>query len=178
MTPVSTWRHGDRLYWHASAGSRLVRAARHGEPVCVTVALLDGLVFARSATNHSMNFRSVMVLGQPHLVDDEREKARALDALLDHLAPGRAAQVRAATAAELAKTSVPWVGLDEASAKIRAGGAIDEPGDETWPAWAGVIPTSIVSGPPEPEPGAVGPVPAAPGGSSGRRRPRRSATPR
>lgn len=149
VTPVNTWRLGDRLYWHASAGSRMVRATRHGEPVCVTVALADGLVFARAAASHSMNFRSVMVLGSSHHVADEREKAHALDGLIDHLAPGRAATVRPATAAELRKTAVLWIDLDEASAKIRSGGAIDEPGDLDWPAWAGVIPISIVSSTPE-----------------------------
>jgi nitroimidazol reductase NimA-like FMN-containing flavoprotein (pyridoxamine 5'-phosphate oxidase superfamily) len=178
VTPVNIWRDGDRLYWHGSAGSRLVRATSRGEPVCVTVALVDGLVLARSATNHSLNYRSVMVLGSAHLLHDERDKAAALDALVDHLAPGRAAGLRPATAEELRKTAVQWIGLDEASAKIRDGGPIDEPGDLEWPAWAGVIPVSLVSGPPEPEAGAVGRAPAVSVGSSGRRRPRRSATPR
>jgi nitroimidazol reductase NimA-like FMN-containing flavoprotein (pyridoxamine 5'-phosphate oxidase superfamily) len=178
VTPVNTWRHGDRLYWHASAGSRMVRVASRGEPVCVTVALVDGLVMARSATNHSLNYRSVMVLGRPTLVGDEHDKAEALDALIDHLAPGRAGDLRPVTAEELRKTAVLWIGLDEASAKIRAGGAIDEPGDLDWPAWAGVIPVSLVSGTPQPEPGSIGRAPAALGGSIGRRRPPRSTTPR
>lgn len=144
VTPTSIWRIGDRLYWHASAGSRLVRATSHGEPVCVTVALLDGLVLAKSGANHSMNYRSVMVLGQATLVDDDLEKAAALDALVDHLVPGRAASLRPATPAELRQTAVLWIPLTEASAKIRTGGPIDDPGDEAWPVDSGVVPLAIV----------------------------------
>jgi nitroimidazol reductase NimA-like FMN-containing flavoprotein (pyridoxamine 5'-phosphate oxidase superfamily) len=140
VTPTSTWRIGDRLYWHASIGSRLVRATSHGEPVCVTVALLDGLVLAKSGANHSMNYRSVMVLGAATLVEDEAEKAAALDALVDHLVPGRAATVRPATAAELRQTAVLWIPLTEASAKVRSGGPNDDPGDLAWPVDSGVIP--------------------------------------
>jgi hypothetical protein len=178
VTPTTIWRQGDRLYWHASAGSRLVRATSHGEPVCVTAAILDGLVFARSGTNHAMNFRSVMVLGRTHLVEDEGEKSAALDTLIDRLAPGRAATLRPATAAELRLTAVVWLGLDEASAKVRAGGVNDEPGDETWPVWAGVVPVAVVRGTPEPDPHSTGRAPTGLGGPIGRRRPRRSATPR
>lgn len=144
VTPTSTWRMGDRLYWHASVGSRLVRATTDGEPVCITVALLDGLVLARSGTNHSMNYRSVMVLGRARLVEGAAEKAVALDALVDHLVPGRAATLRPATVAELRHTAVLWVPLTEASAKVRTGGPMDDPGDEAWPVEAGVIPIALV----------------------------------
>ena len=178
VTPVTHWREGDRLYWHASAGSRMIRATSHGEPVCVTAGFVDALVFARSGTNHAMNFRSAMVLGVPHLVADEGEKAASLDALIDHLAPGRAALLRPATAEELRKTAVAWIDLDEASAKVRTGGVNDEPGDEDWPVWAGVVPVSVVRGRPEPDQRSTGPVPAGLGASTARPRPRRSATPR
>lgn len=144
VTPTSTWRIGDRLYWHASVGSRLVRATSHGEPVCVTVALLDGLVLAKSGTNHSMNYRSVMVLGRATIVDDDAEKAAALDSLVDHLVPGRAATLRPATPAELRQTAVFWIPLTEASAKVRTGGPIDDPGDQAWPVDVGVIPIALV----------------------------------
>ena len=144
VTPTSTWRIGDRLYWHASVGSRLVLATSHGEPVCVTVALLDGLVLAKSGTNHSMNYRSVMVLGRATVVANEAEKAMALDALVDHLVPGRAATLRPATSAELRQTAVQWVPLTEASAKVRTGGPMDDPGDEAWPVDSGVIPMALV----------------------------------
>lgn len=172
VTPVTIWRVGDRLYWHASAGSRIVRSAERGEPVCVTASILDGLVFARSGTNHAMNFRSVMVLGRPHLVEAEREKAAALDALVDHLAPRRAGRLRPSTPAELRKTAVVWIGLDEASAKVRAEGVNDEPADRSWPVWAGVIPVAVVRRRPEPAPESAGRAPAGLGGPIARRRPR------
>ncbi|HET9681202.1 MAG TPA: pyridoxamine 5'-phosphate oxidase family protein [Candidatus Limnocylindrales bacterium] len=178
VTPVTIWRQGRRLYWHASAGSRVVRATSHGEPVCVTAWILDGLVFARSGTNHAMNFRSVIVLGRAHAVTDEAEKSAALDNLIDHLAPGRAAGLRPATAEELRKTAVLWVDLDEASAKIRTGGVNDEPGDEGWPIWAGMVPVSVLSGRPVADAHSSGPAPAGLGGPIARPRPRRSATPR
>ncbi len=170
VTPVTIWRVGDRLYWHASAGSRIVRAIRHGEPVCLSAAILDGLVFARSGTNHAMNFRSVMVLGRANLVEGEREKAAALDALIDHLAPGRAATLRPTTPEELRKTAVLWLGLDEASAKVRAAGVADDPGDDAWPVWAGVVPVAVVAGTPEAAPGSVTRAPAGLGRPIARRR--------
>jgi nitroimidazol reductase NimA-like FMN-containing flavoprotein (pyridoxamine 5'-phosphate oxidase superfamily) len=154
VTPVSIWRAGDRLYWHGSAGSRMVRATETGAPVCVTVSILDGLVLALSATNHSMNYRSVMVLGRARIVEDKAEKATALDALVDRLAPGRSKEVRPASDAELRQTAVLWVDLAEVSAKVRTGGPLIEPGDEAWPAWAGIIALATTRGTPEgaPEP--------------------------
>lgn len=150
-TPTNVWRQGDRLYWHGSAGSRLLRAA-DGQPVCVTVTHLDGLVLARSATNHSVNFRSVMVMGTAHLVTDAAEAEAALEALIESLYPGRWAQLRPMTVKERNATGVMWVGLAEASAKVRAEGSHDDPGDETWPVWAGVIPVRTTRGEPEPDP--------------------------
>lgn len=150
-TPTNVWRRDDRLYWHGSAGSRLVRDV-DGQPVCVTVTHLDGLVLARSATNHSVNFRSVMVLGTAHLVLDPAEIEAALEGLIEYLYPGRWAQLRPMTVKERKATGVMWVELSEASAKVRAEGAHDDEGDETWPAWAGVVPVRVIKGDPEPDP--------------------------
>ena len=151
VTPTAIWRQGDRLYWHGSAASRMVRATKGGAAVCITATILDGLVLARSGLDHSVNYRSVMVLGRAHAVDDEAETLAALEAFVEHLYPGRWPELRPATASEIRQTTVLWTDLAEASAKIRADGAHDEPGDETWPAWAGVIPVSLVAGTPEPD---------------------------
>ena len=150
-TPTNVWRRGDRLYWHGSAASRMLRAS-DGEPVCVTVSHLDGLVLARSATNHSVNFRSVMVMGTAHLLTDAAEIEAALEGLIEYLYPGRWAQLRPMTVKERKATSVMWLDLAEASAKIRAEGSHDDPGDETWPVWAGVVPVVVTKGDPEPDP--------------------------
>lgn len=151
VTPTAIWRQGDRLYWHGSAASRMVRATRGGAAVCITATILDGLVLARSGLDHSVNYRSVMVLGCAYAVDDEAETLAALEAFVEHLYPGRWPELRPATSSEIRQTTVLWTDLAEASAKIRADGAHDEPGDETWPAWAGVIPVSLVAGTPEPD---------------------------
>lgn len=148
--PTNVWREGDRLYWHGSAGSRMLRVA-NGSPVCVTVHHLDGLVLARSATNHSVNYRSVMVLGDAHLVTDPADAEHALEGLIESVFPGRWAQLRPMTEKERKETGVMYVDLDEASAKVRTDGAHDDPGDETWPAWAGLIPIRTVRGEPEPD---------------------------
>ena len=158
-TPTNVWRRGDRLYWHASAGSRLVRGV-DGQPVCVTVSLLDGLVLARSATNHSVNFRSVMVLGTANVLTEPAEVEAALEGLIEALYPGRWAQLRPMTENERKATSVMWVDLSEASAKVRDEGAHDDPGDETWPTWAGVVPVRQVRGEPEPDEYVTGDVAA------------------
>lgn len=150
-TPTIAWRVGDRLYWHGSSASRMLRATA-GRPVCVTVSHVDGLVLARSGFNHSVNYRSVMVLGTATLVTDPAEFDASLAAFVDHLYPGRWAQLRPMTDQERKATSVLWVGLNEASAKIRADVSHDDPGDETWPVWAGVIPLRIAAGVPEPDP--------------------------
>jgi hypothetical protein len=120
--------------------------------VCVTVTHLDGLVLARSGFNHSVNFRSAMVLGTAHLVSDAAEAERALEAFIEHLYPGRWAELRPMTPKERKATTVMWMDLDEASAKIRDDVNHDEPGDEAWPTWAGVIPLSTVAGTPAPDP--------------------------
>jgi nitroimidazol reductase NimA-like FMN-containing flavoprotein (pyridoxamine 5'-phosphate oxidase superfamily) len=151
VTPTAIWRTGDRLYWHGSAGSRMVRATSDGAQVCITATIVDALVLARSALDHSMDYRSVMVLGTAHAVADEAESAAALQRFVEHLYPGRWAELRPMTSKEVAQTTVLWTDLDEASAKIRALGPHDEPGDETWPAWAGTIPVSLVAGRPVPD---------------------------
>jgi nitroimidazol reductase NimA-like FMN-containing flavoprotein (pyridoxamine 5'-phosphate oxidase superfamily) len=151
VTPTAIWRQGDRLYWHGSVGSRMVRETKDGAPVCITATILDGLVLARSGTDHSMDYRSVMVLGRAHAVEDEGDALAALEALVEHLYPGRWAELRPATSSEIRQTTVLWTDLAEASAKIRAIGAHDEPGDESWPAWAGVVPVRLVAGTPEPD---------------------------
>jgi hypothetical protein len=150
-TPTAIWRQGDRLYWHGSAGSRMVRETKGGSPVCITATILDGLVLARSGTDHSMNYRSVMVLGRAHAVEGEAATLAALEAFVEHLYPGRWAELRPATAQEIRATTVLWTDLSEASAKIRAAGVHDEPGDESWPVWAGVVPVGLVAGQPEPD---------------------------
>jgi uncharacterized protein len=121
--------------------------------VCVTATFLDGLVLARSGFEHSMNYRSVMVLGRAYEVEDEAEKLATLEAFVEHLFPGRWAELRPATPKELRQTAVLWTDLAEASAKVRATGVHDEPADAKWPAWAGVVPVSLVAGDPEPDEG-------------------------
>lgn len=150
VTPVTVWRSGDRLLWHASVGSGMAMALE-GQPVCVTVSHVDSLVLARSATNHSLDYRSVMALGTARRLADEREIDAALEGLVEALFPGRWATLRPMTDAERKATAVLWIDLSEASAKIRDEGAHDDPGDETWPAWAGVIPVRLVRGEPRPD---------------------------
>jgi uncharacterized protein len=148
--PTNVWRVGDRLYWHASAGSRLLRAA-NGSPVCVTLYHLDGMVLARSATNHSVNYRSVVILGTANLLTDAGEIEHALEGLVESIYPGRWAQLRPMTEKERKETGVMYVDLAEASAKVRAEGVHDDAGDEAWPVWAGVVPVRTVRGEPEPD---------------------------
>ncbi len=150
VTPVNIWREGDRLLWHASVGSGLAMQL-DGKPVCVTVAHVDALVLSRAATNHSVDYRSVMALGTCHVMRDEAEMDAAFDGLVDSLFPGRAATLRPTTAVERRATSVMWIPLDEASAKVRDVGLIEDEGDETWPAWGGVVPVRSVRGEPAPD---------------------------
>ncbi|MFJ2949276.1 pyridoxamine 5'-phosphate oxidase family protein [Streptomyces sp. NPDC087226] len=143
VLPTLYGRVGERLYVHGSTGSRPLRAAglaHPGLPVCLTVTHVDGLVLARSAFHHSINYRSVVVHGVAYDVTDAEEKRRALDALVDHVVPGRAADSRPANRKELAATAVIRLDLNEVSAKLRTGGANDEPEDLDLPHWAGVVP--------------------------------------
>src|SRR5947208_3945139 len=148
VIPTIHVRIGDTLYFHGSAASRMLRSLKDGIDACVTVTLLDGLVLARSAFHHSMNYRSVVVLGRGHEVTDREEKVRALEAIVEHVVPGRAAIVRAPSESELKQTLVIAMPLEEASAKIRTGPPIDDEADYALDVWAGVIPMSLVKGKP------------------------------
>ena len=139
VTPTLLWRDGDRVYWHGSSASRAIRAAA-GAEVCVTVALLDGLVLARSAFHHSANYRSVMLFGQATVVAERATKLAALEAFVERLYPGRWAELRPLTEAELKATTVLSLKLDEVSAKVRNGPPGDDEEDYAVPVWAGVIP--------------------------------------
>lgn len=153
VLPTTHARLGETLYLHGSSGSGPLLAARRapsGLPVCVTVTLVDGLVLARAAMHHSVNFRSVVVVGAARIVDDPAEKVRALRGLLDHIAPGRAADCRPPDARELAATGVLAVDLAEVSAKVRTGGPVDDPQDRALPHWAGVVPLRLTAKTPEP----------------------------
>ena len=153
-------RVGEALYLHASSGARAMRgAAADGIPLCVTVTLVDGLVLARSAFNHSVNYRSVVVHGQARLVEDPAEKEAALAALVDAVVPGRSAGSRAPDRRELAATSVLRLPLTEASLKERSGPPGDDPDDLGLPHWAGVLPLRTVAGPPLPAPDLPADVP-------------------
>ncbi|WP_447036143.1 pyridoxamine 5'-phosphate oxidase family protein [Streptomyces sp. DSM 118878] len=150
VLPTLYGRVGERLYVHGSTGSRPLRMAADaqaaageedpGLQVCLTVTHVDGLVLARSAFHHSINYRSVVVHGTAHQVTDPEEKRAALDALVDHVVPGRAADSRPANAKELAATAVLRLDLNEVSAKARTGGPNDEPEDMELPHWSGVVP--------------------------------------
>ncbi|MEV3914392.1 MULTISPECIES: pyridoxamine 5'-phosphate oxidase family protein [Streptomyces] len=143
VLPTLYGRVGERLYVHGSTGSRPLRMtgkADPGLPVCLTVTHVDALILARSAFHHSMNYRSVVVHGLAYDVTDAEEKRLALDALVDHVVPGRALDSRPANKKELAATAVIRLDLDEVSAKLRTGGVNDEPEDLALPHWAGVVP--------------------------------------
>ncbi len=149
----------DRLYLHGSTGARaLLRARDTGLPVCVTVTLLDGLVLARSAFHHSVNYRCVVAHGLAEVVDDAQEKAAALSALVEAVAPGRSSGTRPASRKELAATTVLRLALREVSLKVRSGPPGDDPEDLDLPHWAGVLPLTTSAGTPEPDPAARRPV--------------------
>lgn len=168
VLPTTHARLDETLYLHGSTGSgpllaaRAAEAAGSGLPVCVTVTLVDGLVLARSAMHHSVNFRSVVAVGEARVVDDPGEKSRALGCLLDHIAPGRAADCRAPDASELAATGVLALDLVEVSAKVRGGPPADDPQDLPLPHWAGVVPLTLTAGTPVPADDLDPAIPAPP----------------
>ena len=143
VIPTGYARIGDDLIIHGSAASRMLRSLSKGVDVCVTVTLIDGLVLARSAFHHSMNYRSVVVLGKATLIEDSDEKYKALEALTEHFIPGRWKEVRWPSELELKATSVLKLPIDEASAKIRTGDPIDDDEDYSLDVWAGVIPLEM-----------------------------------
>jgi len=148
VIPTSYGRKDDSLYIHGSAASRMLRQMKDGVPVCVTVTLLDGLVLARSMFNHSMNYRSVVILGKAILVDNPDEKLEALRLLSEHIIPGRWADARQPNERELKQTSVLRLPIEEFSAKVRSGPPIDDEADYSFPTWAGVVPLETVAGEP------------------------------
>ena len=152
VIPMLHARVGDELYMHGASSSRLVRALGAGAPVCVTATLVDGLVLARSAFHHSVNYRSVVVLGSARTVEPEVERARALEAFTERLLPGRWADIRPPSDKELRATRVLAVSLDEASAKVRTGPPLDEEEDYDLPVWAGTVPVRTVRDAPVPDP--------------------------
>jgi hypothetical protein len=152
VIPMAYARAGKMLYIHGSVASRILRALARGIRVCVTVTLLDGLVLARSAFHHSMNYRSVVVFGVASPVKNVTKKLRALHVFSEHVMPGRWADVRKPNDIELKQTLVLELPLTEASAKIRTGPPIDEPGDYDLGVWAGELPLSLVAGEPVADP--------------------------
>jgi nitroimidazol reductase NimA-like FMN-containing flavoprotein (pyridoxamine 5'-phosphate oxidase superfamily) len=143
VVPTLFARIADTLYIHGSAVGRMLRTLSEGVEVCVNITLLDGLVFARSAFSHSMNYRSVSVFGTAREVTDSKEKLRALEATVEHVAKGRWADARQPNENELAATTVIAVPLDEVSAKIRTGGPKDAEADYALNVWAGVVPLTM-----------------------------------
>ncbi len=143
VLPTTHARIDDRLYVHGSIASRMLRTLKGGVPACVTVTLIDGLVLARSAFHHSMNYRSVVILGTATEVTEAQGKRRAFDALVEHIVPGRSAQVRAPNEQELKATSVLCLQITEASAKVRSGPPIDLEEDYALACWAGVVPLRV-----------------------------------
>ncbi|MDI7860608.1 pyridoxamine 5'-phosphate oxidase family protein [Rhizobiaceae bacterium n13] len=156
VTPTLHWREGNRVYWHGSAASRFLRQAE-GTPVCLTCSIMDGYVLARSAFNHSINYRSAMVFGTARVIEDVDEKARALRHFVDGLFPGRWESLRPMTAQELKATSVLWMEIEEATAKVRDA----PPGDledAHIPVWAGILPLQSGLAAAEPAPGLPGSI--------------------
>lgn len=152
VIPTIHTRVGDTLYVHGSTASRTLRGVRDGRPVCVEITLLDGLVLARSAFHHSMNYRSVVVYGTAREVTDQEEKSAAQRALVDHVAHGRADDARMANQREMDQTAILAIEMSEASAKIRTGPPKDDEEDLALDVWAGVLPLRTQPGRPEPAP--------------------------
>jgi uncharacterized protein len=160
VIPTIHWRVGDELFVHGSAASRLLEHGGQGAPLCATVTLVDGLVFARSAFHHSMNYRSVVILGRARVVTEREEKLSALTALVNRFAPGRAERVRAPSDLELKATLVLALPIAEASAKVRTGGPNEDEADLSIPVWTGVVPTRLAALPAQvAEPAAPGELP-------------------
>ena len=147
--PTAYARRDDRLLLHGSTANRMMRAIAAGAEVCANVTLVDGLVLARSAFHHSVNYRSVVLFGTVETITDPKEKQRALRDIVEHIAPGRSAQVREPNAEETVQTLVLSIPIDEGSAKIRTGPPVDDEADYEIETWAGVLPLPVVPGEPE-----------------------------
>lgn len=148
VIPTIHWRVGDQLYFHGSHGSRMAKAMADGADLCITVTLVDGLVLARSAFHHSMNYRSVVLFGSAREITDNAEKIPVFDALMEKLVKGRNAHVRAPNEKELTATKLLALSIDEGSVKSRKGPPIDSDDDMSWPVWAGVLPLAVTTGTP------------------------------
>jgi uncharacterized protein len=158
VLPTGYGRVGDTLYLHGSSANKSLLAAV-GQQACVTITLLDGLVCARAVFHHSMNYRSAVIFGEARLVTEAEEKLAALEAVTDHLVPGRWQHARPPTRKELAATAVLALPLDEASVKVRAGAPKDDDEDYDSGIWAGVLPSALIFGPAEPDPALTGGIP-------------------
>ena len=145
-TPTGFWREGDDVYWHGSSASRMLREQSKGIDVCLTVTHMDGLVLARSGFNHSINYRSAMLFGKANRIEQKEQKARALDAFVDRFFPGRSETTRKASVQEAKATSILWMKIEQASAKIRAAPPMDDDEDYSIPVWAGVVPIHTTIG--------------------------------
>lgn len=161
VIPTSYGRKDASVYIHGSAASRMLRNLKGGLPMCLTVTLLDGLVLARSVFNHSMNYRSVVILGQAMLVENPEEKLEALRTISEHIVPGRWADARQPNERELKQTWVLRLPIEEFSAKVRVGPPIDDEEDYSFPTWAGVVPLEMKAGEPIGD-GRLGPAIEAP----------------
>ena len=151
VTPTNYWRIDGHVYWHGSSASRMLKEQSKGIPVCFTVTHLDGIVFARAAFNHNVNFRSVMLFGEAELVEED-EKREALRRFTDGLAPGLWAHARLPTEKEWKATRIIRMPIDEVSAKVRTGPPIDDDEDYALDVWAGIIPLRLVAGEVESDP--------------------------
>jgi hypothetical protein len=145
VIPTAYARIGDLVYLHGAVGNAALRALAAGAPACVTVTLVDGLVLARSAFHHSLNYRSVVIFGRATEVTDIEEKRTALTAVVEHIVPGRSVDARPPIDTELRATRVVSMSISEASAKVRVGGPKDDPEDRTLPVWAGHVPLRLVA---------------------------------
>jgi uncharacterized protein len=148
VTPTMYWRHDERVYWHGSSASKMLRHLGSGPRVSFTVALMDGLVLARSGFHSSVNYRTVMAYGNAELVSEPEAKLIALEDMMERIVPGRWPDLKPPTTQELKATTVVSLKLEEVAAKVRDGGANDEPEDLALDVWAGVVPTTTVLGTP------------------------------
>ena len=151
VVPMLAVRDGDWLLLHGAHAAGSFRRA-DGQDICVEMTLLDGLVLARSSFHHSLNYRSVVILGEAEIIRDEAERERALEVLMERLVPGRGSQLRPTTRAEIRQTAVMRIPLTHASTKIRTGPPVDEEADYGWPVWAGVVPVTTALGRPQADP--------------------------